>query len=76
MSYTSDLDLVWHSSLTLGEEKELERVQKGSLRLIPGDDYTDYGQARLRLVTSIQTLSERKHNYVSNLPRIHLRMEV
>ena len=68
--------VVWHSSLTLGEEKELERVQKGSLRLILGDDYTDYGQARLRLVTSIQTLSERKHNYVSNLPRIHLRTEV
>ena len=50
--------VVWHSSLTLGEEKELERVQKVALRLILGDNYKDYDQARL--VTAIQTLSERR----------------
>ena len=58
MSYTSDLDLVWHSSLTLGEEKELERVQKVALRLILGNDYQDYDQARS--ITAIQTLNERR----------------
>ena len=50
--------VVWHSSLTLGEEKELERVQKVALRLILGNDYQDYDQARS--ITAIQTLNERR----------------
>ena len=50
--------VVWHSSLTHGEVKELERVQKVALRLILGDYYINYDHARL--VTAIQTLSERR----------------
>ena len=57
-SRLEQLAVVWHCSLTLCEEKDLERVQKVALLLILGDDYV---QARLvTLVTSIQTLSERR----------------
>ena len=50
--------VVWHSSITQGEEMELERVQKVALRIILDGDYSTYSKALE--VTGLQTLSERR----------------
>ena len=36
---------VWHSSLTLADRQDLERVQKAALKVILRGDYEDYEQA-------------------------------
>ena len=50
--------VVWNSSLTLGQEKELERVQKVALRIILKDGYENYENALL--TCSIPTLKDRR----------------
>ena len=50
--------VVWHSSLTKGEELDLERVQKVALRLILKDDYSSYAEALT--VTGLDTLKSRR----------------
>ena len=50
--------VVWHSSLTQGQEMELERVQKVALRIILKEDYCDYESA-LNLC-SLSTLAGRR----------------
>ena len=50
--------IVWHSSLTQGEEIELERVQKVALRLILKEDYGDYESALRK--TNLKTLKSRR----------------
>ena len=50
--------VVWHSALTIGQELELERVQKVALRIILKDKYVTYGTA-LKLC-SLQTLKDRR----------------
>ena len=37
--------VVWHSSLTCGEDLELERIQKVALRIILKEDYLSYSHA-------------------------------
>ena len=37
--------VVWHASITTGEQKDLERIQKVALRLILGENYTTYNEA-------------------------------
>ena len=37
--------VVWNSSLTQGQEKEIERVQKVALRIILKDQYENYENA-------------------------------
>ena len=37
--------MVWHSSLTMKERNDLERVQKSALRVILGDKYISYKNA-------------------------------
>jgi hypothetical protein len=50
--------VVWHSSITQGEQIELERVQKVALRLILQGDYENYANA-LQL-TNLERLSDRR----------------
>ena len=37
--------VVWHSSLTNGEKRDMERVQKVALRIIMKEDYDSYPEA-------------------------------
>ena len=51
---------VWHSSLTLENFQDLERVQKNALRIILQDDYQSYSNALS--MTGLSTLFERRSN--------------
>ena len=50
--------VVWHSSLTNGQNLEIKRVQKVALRIILKNDYISYGNALK--ITSLPTLSDRR----------------
>ena len=50
--------VVWHSSITQGEQMEIERVQKVALRIILNGDYESYAHA-LEL-TGLPSLSDRR----------------
>ena len=50
--------VVWHTSITIGEQKDLERIQKVALRLILGEKYITYIQALK--VTGLETLKSRR----------------
>ena len=50
--------VVWHSSLSRGEELEIERIQRCALRLILGEDYDHYENA-LR-ISSLDTMKDRR----------------
>ena len=50
--------VVWHSSISRGEELEIERVQRCALRLILGERYSTYEDALM--VTNLKTLNERR----------------
>ena len=50
--------VVWSSSLTIQNKKDLERIQKSALRIILGHEYKDYNSALHRL--NLQTLEERR----------------
>ena len=51
--------VVWSSSITKGEQKDIERVQKVALRIILKDLYITYPQA-LKL-TGLDTLTSRRN---------------
>jgi hypothetical protein len=51
---------VWHSSLTLEQFHDLERVQKNALKIILQEDYETYSNALT--VTGLSTLFERRSN--------------
>ena len=59
--------VVWHSSLSRGEELEIERVQKCALRLILGEQYSSYEDA-LDL-TNLKSLKERRIDLCKNFAR-------
>ena len=50
--------VVWHSTLTLEQSSDIERVQKISLKIILGDQYTGYSNT-LKLC-NLQNLSDRR----------------
>ena len=50
--------VVWHSSLTVAEEVEIERIQKVAFRIILQDNYEHY--ARALYLTGLPTLKERR----------------
>ena len=50
--------VVWHSSITKGEESEIERVQKVALKIILKTDYEDYENALA--LTGLDTLKQRR----------------
>ena len=50
--------VVWHSSLTLKNRKDLERVQKTAVRIILGKKYSSYKKDLKRL--NIESLNDRR----------------
>ena len=62
---------VWHSSLTVAQDNQIERIQKRCLRIILGRDYADYPSAMLRL--GIQSLSDRRKELTLRFARSLLR---
>ena len=59
--------VVWSSSLTKGEQRDLERTQKVALKIILKEDYTDYEKA-LKL-TGLDTLSARRAKLCLNFAK-------
>jgi hypothetical protein len=59
--------VVWHSSITKGEQKDLERTQKVALRIILKDDYTCYTDALKQ--TGLDTLTARRTKLCLNFAR-------
>ena len=53
---------VWHSSLTLTERQDLERIQKAAVKVILGNDYDNYTQALSNL--KMESLNKRRENMV------------
>ena len=51
---------VWHSSLTLENFQDLERVQKNAMKILLQDDYLSYSNALL--ITGLSTLFERRQH--------------
>ena len=51
---------VWHSSLTLTERQDLERIQKATVKVILGKDYDNYKQALSDL--KMESLNKRREN--------------
>ena len=51
---------VWHSSLTLSNSSDLERVQKNALKIILQDNYISYHHALE--TTNLTTLEERRNS--------------
>ena len=52
------MSVKWHSSLTLQQSQNIENIQKTSLTIILGDNYTDY-PAALEM-TAFEELSVRR----------------
>jgi hypothetical protein len=50
--------VVWHSSLTIQNKKDIERVQRAAVRVIMGNDYTTYKDGLKDL--KIETLEKRR----------------
>ena len=59
--------VVWSSSLTKGEQRDLERTQKVALKIILKDDYSSYEEA-LKL-TNLDTLSSRRAKLCLNFAK-------
>ena len=59
--------VVWHSSITKGEERDLERVQKVALKIILKEEYSTY-QGALDLV-GLQTLKARRARLCLNFAK-------
>ena len=52
------MSVVWHSSLTLIEDKKIENIQKTSLKIILGDNFVDYSGSLDQ--TGLKSLSDRR----------------
>ena len=57
-SVAEQSSVVWSSSLTVGEQNDLERVQKVALRIILGQNYLNYENALY--LTNLETLKARR----------------
>ena len=57
-SVAEQSSVVWSSSITSGEEYDLERIQKVALRIILGEYYGSYQNARC--ITKLDTLKARR----------------
>ena len=51
--------VVWHSTLTVTQNKDIENIQKLCLKIIFGEDYSGYQHA-LKL-TELDRLNDRRH---------------
>ena len=59
--------LVWHSSLSLQNTTDIERVQKSAVKLILGDNFKNYKSALLKL--DMQPLSDRREELCLNFAK-------
>ena len=57
-SVAEQSSVVWSSSITSGEEYDLERIQKVALKIILGEYYVDYRNALY--ITNLHTLKARR----------------
>ena len=58
---------VWHSSISVENSSDLERVQKSALRIILGDRYPGYQQGLIRL--GMETLKSRREMLCLNFAK-------
>ena len=66
-SVVENCAVVWHSSLTIGEELEIERIQRCALRLILSDEYETYESALE--VANLETLKNRRNKLCMNFAK-------
>ena len=59
-SLTEYCSVAYHSSLTVGQATDLERIQKTCLKVILGENYIDY-QSALEM-TGLQSLHDRRED--------------
>ena len=59
--------VVWHSSITVSEQQDIERVQKVALRIILASEYDNYNHALE--TTGLQTLHERRNHLCKRFAR-------
>ena len=52
------MSVVWHSSLTAAEAQKIKNVQKTSLKIILGNNYSDYTTGLV--ISGLETLSARR----------------
>ena len=52
--------VVWHSSLTIENSQDLERVQKAAVRIIVGNKFENYEDALIK--ANLQKLSDRREH--------------
>ena len=57
----------WHSSLTMEESENLERVQKSAVKIILDEEYSEYKDGLIKL--NIDTLSERRTSLCTNFAK-------
>ena len=58
---------VWHSSITVENENDLERVQKSALKIILNEKYTSYQQGLAKL--GLETLAARRETLCLNFAK-------
>ena len=66
-SLTEQSSVVWHSSITKGEQKDIERIQKVALRIILGQDYSSYADSLK--ITGLDTLAARRTKLCLNFAK-------
>ena len=66
-SLTEQSSVVWHSSITKGEQKDLERTQKVALRIILGQGYSSYEDSLK--ITGLETLTARRTKLCLNFAK-------
>ena len=65
--------VVWHSSLTDENEKDLERIQKSAVRIILGKDFSNYDDALVK--TNLESLKDRREELCINFAKKCLEIE-
>ena len=73
-SVVEQASVVWSSSLTKGEQLDLERVQKVALKIIMQDNYISYSHALK--VTGLPTLKARRNKLSLNFAKNCLKNEM
>ena len=64
---------VWHSSLTVTDSNDIERVQKAAMRLIMGNRYQGYKEALKHM--SLDSLKERREKMALRFIKKSLKQE-
>ena len=59
--------VVWHSSLTDENEKDLERIQKSAVRTILGKDFSNYDDALVK--ANLESLKDRREELCINFAK-------